>query len=368
MTWQRQVLFWSFALLVLVLFLYVLAPILLPFLVGMALAYLLDPVAHRLERLGLSRLAATVVILLLAALAFVLLLVLLVPVVVQQVIQFAERIPDYAARLSQLYRDLGAGVLDVPWLREGLGIDFGPEQSDEALRDLAARAGGWIIQILQGVVTGGVAFVSLMALVVVTPVVAFFLLNDWDRMVARIDSWVPREHVETVRRLSREIDGALSGFVRGQALLCLMLALFYGISLTVIGLNFGLMIGLFAGLISFIPYVGSILGFVVAVAVALVQFWPDWVLVATVGGIFVFGNLVEGNVLQPKLVGSHVGLHPVWLIFALLAFGYLFGFVGLLLAVPLAAALGVLARFALARYLASPIYRGTGGGGTDPAP
>lgn len=356
MSWQQQAVFWSLALLAAALILYMLGPILLPFVAGAAIAYLLDPVARRLERLGLGRLGATVLILSLAALAFILLLVVLVPVVLQQGAQFIERIPAYASRLSELFRDLGARATGVPWLREALGIDDATEDAGELLHELAGQATEWLGQLARQILTGGLAFISLMALIVVTPVVAFFLLNDWDRLVARVDSWVPRDHVETVRRLAQEIDSALAGFVRGQALLCLILGVFYGTSLTLLGLNFGLMIGLVAGLISFIPYIGSILGFVVAVAVALVQFWPDWPWIVAVAGVFIAGNLTEGNILQPKLVGSQVGLHPVWLIFAVLAFGYLFGFVGLLLAVPLAAALGVLSRFALEQYLASPIY------------
>jgi predicted PurR-regulated permease PerM len=193
---------------------------------------------------------------------------------------------------------------------------------------------------------------------VVAPVVAFYMLLDWDRMVATVDSWVPREHVETVRAIAREIDRSIAGFVRGQGTLCLILGIYYALGLTVIGLNFGLLIGLLAGLISFIPYVGSLTGLILAIGVAFVQFWPDWMWVAAVAGVFFVGQFIEGNILQPKLVGSSVGVHPVWLMFALLAFGALFGFVGLLVAVPCAAAIAVIMRFALTRYKESPLYRG----------
>jgi predicted PurR-regulated permease PerM len=189
-------------------------------------------------------------------------------------------------------------------------------------------------------------------------VVAFYLLHDWDRMVETIDGWVPRQHREIVRALAREIDVVLAGFVRGQTAVCLILGSFYAAGLSLAGLNFGLLIGLVSGVISFIPYVGSMTGLVLAVGVAIAQFWPAWTPILVVAGIFFVGQFFEGYVLGPKLVGESVGLHPVWLMFALFAFAYLFGFVGMLVAVPLAAAAGVLARFALRQYRASPLYTG----------
>jgi predicted PurR-regulated permease PerM len=193
---------------------------------------------------------------------------------------------------------------------------------------------------------------------VITPVVAFYILLDWDRMIAKVDAWIPRDHVATVRQIASEIDQAIAGFIRGQGSLCIILGIYYGVGLSLVGLNFGLLIGLFAGMISFIPYVGSLVGLFLAVSIAIVQFWPDYLWVCLVLAVFFTGQFLEGNVLQPKLVGSSVGLHPVWLMFALFAFGALFGFVGLLIAVPAAAACGVLVRFALSRYLQSDLYYG----------
>jgi predicted PurR-regulated permease PerM len=197
--------------------------------------------------------------------------------------------------------------------------------------------------------------------VVVTPVVAFYLIYDWHRILRTADSWIPVHQRETVRRLAREIDAAIAGFVRGQTAVCMILGSFYAVTLTVSGLNFGLLIGLISGVITFVPYVGSMTGLILAVGVAVAQFWPQWTSIATVLGIFLVGQFFEGNVLSPKLVGESVGLHPVWIIFALLAFGYLFGFVGLLVAVPLAATIGVLMRFALMRYRESALYTGQSG-------
>ena len=204
------------------------------------------------------------------------------------------------------------------------------------------------------------AFANLISLLVITPVVAFYLLRDWDRLIARIDTWLPRDHAETIRERVREVDRTLAGFLRGQGTVCLILGLFYAIALSIAGLDFGLVVGLVAGLLSFIPYVGAIIGLVLSVGLALLQF-DDWLRVAIVAGIFFVGQAVEGNFLTPKLVGESVGLHPVWIIFGLLAGGALFGFVGVLLAVPAAAVIGVGVRFALDRYLQSPYYRGGGG-------
>jgi predicted PurR-regulated permease PerM len=194
----------------------------------------------------------------------------------------------------------------------------------------------------------------------VTPVVAFYLIYDWHRMIRSVDGWTPVQHRETVRELAREVDAAIAGFLRGQTAVCLILGSFYAVALTLTGLNFGLLIGLIAGLITFIPYVGSMTGLVLSLGVAVAQFWPAYGSILIVLGIFLVGQFVEGNVLAPKLVGESVGIHPVWLIFALLAFGYLFGFVGLLVAVPLAATIGVLTRFALRHYRQSSLYTGKG--------
>ncbi len=352
MTIQRQVGFWLAALAVIILALWILRDVLLPFVAGLALAYLLDPLADRLQRLGLGRLGATLLILGLFVLGFVLVLVLLAPIIVNQVASFIADLPRYATRLQRLAFEYGKPIVD----RFG-----GPEslqQMEASIGDLVKEGAGWLGAFMRSLWSGGQSIVSVIALLVVTPVVAFYLLVDWDRMVTAVDSWLPRAHHQTIRRLCREINDAIAGFIRGQTAVCLILGTFYAVGLSMLGLNFGVLIGLSAGLLSFIPYVGSLTGLLLSVGVAIVQFWPDWWLVAATFGVFAFGQFVEGNILSPKLVGASVGLHPVWLMFALLAFGSLFGFVGLLLAVPLAAAVGVLARFALGRYLASAIYSG----------
>jgi predicted PurR-regulated permease PerM len=352
MTLQRQIIFWIASLLALIFALWLLKGILLPFLAGMVLAYFLDPVADALERLGLPRVLATLLILGLSILLLVLAVFLLVPVLIDQIGKFAANLPGI---ISTLVDRFNAAAPD--WVKELLA-QSGSNLPGNA-SEIAGRAAGWIAALLSSLLSGGVALVNLLSLLVVTPIVAFYLLVDWDRMVARVDSWLPRPHLDTLRGLAREMNDAMAGFIRGQAVVCLLLGLFYAAGLSLAGLNFGLLIGLGAGILSFIPYVGSLIGFVVSIGVALVQFWPDWLHIAGVVAIFAAGQFIEGNFLSPKLVGDRVGLHPVWLMFALFAFGYLFGFVGLLLAVPLAAATGVLTRFALRKYLSSPIYLGT---------
>jgi predicted PurR-regulated permease PerM len=352
MSVQRQVGFWLLALLLAVLALYVLRDVLLPFVAGLALAYLLDPLADRFQRLGLGRLGATILILVLFVLFFVLALVLIVPLVAHQLAAFIDRLPGYVGRLQTLLAQQGAPLI------ERLG---GPEalaDMEKSVGNIVTQAAAWLGAFLRSLWSGGQAILSVFGLLVVTPVVAFYLLVDWDRMVRSVDSWLPRRHRDTIRMLARQIDAAMAGFIRGQSLVCLILGTFYAVALMLIGLNFGALIGLISGFLTFIPYVGSLTGFVLSVGVALVQFWPDWTMILATVAIFAFGQFVEGNFLSPKLVGASVGLHPVWLMFALLAFGSLFGFVGLLLAVPLAAAVGVLARFALEQYLESSLYHG----------
>ncbi|WP_144378355.1 AI-2E family transporter [Mesorhizobium amorphae] len=350
---RRQLRFWLVGAVILIGFLYLFSNILLPFVAGMVLAYFLDPVADRLERFGLSRVMATVVILIAFIVVLVLAFVILVPVLASQMAGFAEKLPDYLTRLQALVTNF-----DPKWLEQRFGVNAASLK--DGLNSVLSSGLGLVTTVFQSLWNSGMALVSVASLFVVTPVVAFYMLLDWDRMVATVDSWVPRDHVETVRQISADINSATAGFVRGQGTLCLVLGAMYAVGLTLTGLNFGILIGLFAGLISFIPYVGSLTGLVLAIGVAIVQFWPDWTMIVAVAAVFFIGQFIEGNILSPKLVGKSVGLHPVWLMFALFAFGALFGFVGLLIAVPAAAAIAVLVRFAIARYLESPLYKGHG--------
>lgn len=350
MSIQKQAGFWLAAFAATVFFLWLFSDILLPFVAALALAYLLDPVADRLEKLGLGRLGATLLILLVFVLVLVLVLVLILPLVIRETTAFLASLPGYATRLQSLLVERGQPLLDY------LGIEISGPDLQRSIGEVVANGASYLGTVLATLLASGQTLISAFSLLVLTPIIAFYLLVDWDRMVATVDGWLPLRTRDTVRRLAREIDDVLSRFIRGQATLCLILGGFYAVALTVLGLNFGALIGLVAGLLSVIPYVGSITGLLLSVGVAIVQFWPDYVWVIAVLAVFLFGQFVEGNFLSPKLLGGAVGIHPVWLMFALFAFGSLFGFVGLLVAVPLAAMVGVLTRFALGRYLQSPFY------------
>jgi predicted PurR-regulated permease PerM len=349
MSFERQFAFWLATLIVVVALLWLLSDILLPFIVGMAIAYFLNPLTNRFERMGVSRRLAAFMIVGLVVLAFFVLALLFVPVLANQLYALIASLPDYVTRLQALLLEL-----DWPWLHQLLGVG----DASKTISDLMSQGAVWLAAFLRSLWSGGRTLISIFSLVVVTPVVAFYLICDWPHIVKSVELWIPVPYRATVHELLREIDAAIAGFVRGQTGVCLILGSFYAASLSLIGLNFGLLIGLLSGLITFIPYVGSMTGLVLAMGVAVAQFWPDWKWIGGVFAVFMVGQFFEGYILAPKFVGENIGLHPVWLMFAMFAFGYLFGFVGLLVAVPVSAALGVLLRFALRRYRASPIYTG----------
>ena len=346
---KRQLAFWIVALAVFMFLLWLLSDILLPFVAGLVLAYLQTPLADRLERLGVNRTLAALLIVGVVVLTFILLALLLVPILAGQTAALIAGIPTYVARLQALLSDSGS-----PWLRQL----FNEGAAGKTMTGLVTQGSGYIATLITSLWAGGKALASFVSVLVIMPVVTFYLICDWHKMIAILDSWVPPQYRETVHRLVREIDAAISGFLRGQAGVCLIVGIYYAVALSLIGLDFGLLIGLTAGVLTFMPYVGSMTGLLIGASVAVGQFWPQWPPIVGVIGIFLVGQFVEGNVLGPKLVGDHVGLHPVWLIFAMFAFGYLLGFVGLLIAVPLAAAIAVLFRFGLSRYFASPFYQG----------
>ena len=356
-TARRQILFWLVGLGLLLGLLYLLRSILLPFVAGMAVAYLLDPIADRLQRWGLSRMWATSV---LTVLFFVLLLaggVLLFPILYGQVVGFFENLPGYVVRI----RDTVLPVVSL--LAERWSFDQDPAAMWEAATTVAQDYAGALGNAVLRLMGGTAAVLNFMMLVLITPVVAFYLLRDWDRLVGWIDRLLPVSHAAVIREQARLIDEVLAGFVRGQAMVGMALGVIYGVGLSVVGLEFGLVIGLAAGLVSFVPYLGMALGVALAMIVALVQYGLQLTPVALVIGVFVVGQVLESAFLQPRFLAGKVGLHPVWVIFGVLAGGTLFGFVGVLLAVPAAASVGVIVRFAVDRYRSSTLYLGSGGGG-----
>ena len=351
MNFTRPIIFWIATLAAVVAIVILLRGVLLPFVTGMALAYLLSPVAGRMERLGISRLLATLAIMGIVVVAVVVLMVLLLPTIVREISYFAENLPLYVRKLQTLATDPSR-----PWLSKIIGE--GLVEAEHSVSELTTLASSSLDVFLRSLWSGGEALISFFSLAVVAPIVACYLIYDWDRMIASIDHWIPPARRETVWALASEIDKTISGFVRGQSVLCLVLAAFYASTLSLIGLHHSVLIGVASGLLSFIPYLGSLSGLVISICVAIAQFWPDLRPVFVVIAVFFVGQSLADYVLAPYLVGRRVHLNPVWMMFALFAFGYLFGFVGLLIAGPLAAAIGVLMRFALRQYYASPLYAG----------
>ncbi|MCC5964837.1 MAG: AI-2E family transporter [Natronohydrobacter sp.] len=344
---EIQLRYWAIAALVLALILWALGPALLPFVTGAAIAYFLNPLVIRLTAIGLPRPLAVTTLMASALGIIVLALLLIMPAVVAQAVQFTEATPEL---LSGLQETISARFPDIAAFENAL--DTSLLKLGEAIRDRGAA-------LAEGVWRSVSSIVSAVVFLVITPVVAFYLMLDWPRVVAGVDDLLPRQHAPTIRALAADIDRAIAGFVRGQVTVCLILAAYYAVALGLVGLQFGLAIGVVAGLISFIPYIGAIVGGVLAIGVALWQFWGMPASIGAVIVIFAIGQVLEGNILVPRIVGNSVRLHPVWLLFAVSAFGMLFGFTGMLIAVPVAASVGVLVRFGLEQYQNSALYKST---------
>ena len=341
-----QLRYWSISAVILGLLLWFLGNTLLPFILGGAVAYCLDPVADRLQRFGLSRLVSTTVITLVAMLAFVLAILLITPLLIEQSFALFNTAPAITAEVWSFLTTHFPDLLDDSSTMRRSLTSLG-----ETIQSRGA-------DLVNGLASSVNSVVNILVLIVIAPIVSFYLLLDWDNLVAKIDELVPRDHVENVRHLGSQIDATLASFIRGQGTVCFIQGFYYAIALMLAGLNYGVVVGFLAGLISFIPYVGALVGGGLALGLALFQFWGDWTSISIIAVIFMVGQVLEGNFLTPKLVGDSVGLHPVWLIFALSVFGSLFGFVGMLVAVPIAAIIGVLARFFITQYKSGLLYRG----------
>lgn len=348
---DRQAAFWLVVAAASLFLLWMLGDILLPFVVGAAIAYFLNPLADRLSQTGIGRAPAAVLIILLFVLLLLAAIILLGPLVFDQLRQLAETLPADLRRLQVILDGWAQSVF-------GAGYEEINKSFERGLSGLAESWTGSMTWALKEVWSRGLALVNLLSLLLITPIVAFYLLADWPEVVDRVDRSLPRDHAPTIRRLAGEVNAAVSAFVRGQGTICLILAAIYSIGLSLIGVRYGLVIGLAVGAISFVPFVGWALGLAIAGAIAAAQAWPDFALLAKVAVLFAATSVLDTAVLSPKIVGPRVGLHPVWLIFAVLAFGSLMGLVGVLVAVPVAAAIAVLVRFAIGLYLESPIYRG----------
>jgi predicted PurR-regulated permease PerM len=353
-TARRQAIYWVGIAFGFGLFVWLLRDMLLPFVAGMGIAYLADPLADRLERMKLSRTQATMVITLGFLAIFVVVMLLVIPLIIRQTNDLLQALPDYLERASQILNLLAINVASIV---ETQGVDMSGGENKVAVKDYARDAVTFFAKLAGDVIRGGVAVLNFFSLLVITPIVTFYLLLEWDRIVATIGNWLPKTQSGEIKEIARRIDRTLAGFIRGQGTVCLILIFYYAITLSLVGLKFGFVIGLLSGALSFIPFVGAIFGAIASIGLALVQFWPDQTLsIGIVFAIYLFGQIMEGYVLTPKLVGDSIGLHPVWVMFGVLAGGVLFGFVGMLLALPVSAVIGVLARYGLERYLASRLY------------
>lgn len=348
---SRKIWFWLLVGLGFFLFLYLIRSILLPFVAGMMIAYFLDPAADWLERRKFSRVGATVLLIVGFFSSLMLIILALSPVLYDQFMGLMRALPQYIEDLRQSFG---------PQISRFIETVATPANADEA-KEAMTKASGTMFDVASNFITGlfasGVAMVNLVTLLFLTPVVAFYLLRDYDIIIAHIDRLLPRDSASTIREQVRLMDKTISGYLRGQVNVCLLLAVFYAVALSLTGLKYGILVGILSGLISFIPFVGALVGFAVSTLIAIFQF-DEFLRIALVIGVYGVGQFLEGNVLVPKLVGEKVGLHPAWVIFGMLAGGALLGFVGVLLAVPITAIIGVLVRFSVEQYRKSPMYQG----------
>ena len=343
---SSQLRYYGTALVFFSLLIWILGNTLLPFILGGVIAYCLDPLADRLERLGISRLMATSIITLVTILIFIIGALLIIPLLIEQAMALFNAAPEIAHNFWKFLTTRFPALLD-----DSSTI----RQSLTSLGETIQSRGG---DLVNGIAASVNSILNILIIIFIVPVVAFYLLLDWNNLVLKIDQLVPRDHVVNVRYLGQQIDATLASFIRGQGTVCVIQGFYYAITLMLAGLNYGIIVGFIAGLVSFIPYVGAVVGGGLAVGLALFQFWGDWIIIGIIALIFLIGQVLEGNFLTPKLVGNSIGLHPVWLIFALSVFGGLFGFVGMLLAVPVAAIVGVVTKFFLEKYKLGSLYHG----------
>ncbi len=350
---EQRILSWIAVILVAGFLIDQLRDVLMPFVVGMAIAYFFDPVADKLEEWGFSRTMATSAILIGFFIALVGLALLLIPTLQKQIGSAIQLVPLVVDRIRDFIDPMLA--------------QLSTEVDQDAVASIKAgiqKYAGTALKLVSGFVanvwSGGLAVLNLLSLLLITPLVAFYLLRDWDVIVAKIDGLLPRDGAPTIREQFRKIDATLAGFVRGQASVCLVLMVIYAVGLSVVGLNASLLIGIGAGALAVIPYIGATISLIIGISLAVAQFHQDWVPILLVALVFIVGQTLESYVLTPRLVGGRVGLSPIWIIFAMLAGGSLFGLTGVLIALPVAAIAGVLVRFGIDQYMDSDLYHGNG--------
>lgn len=349
MNTKNQAIFWSSAFALFLLFVFVFKAVLLPFVLGFAIAYLLNPLIHHLGKVGIGRAPAALLILFVFFVLVIGFLAAILPLAYDQFLQLSNDLPGYIDGIWAWLQPLSERV-------QGFTGQAGAQDFQALFKEHISSAFNVGTGLVKSVVAGGQAFMDLISVTIFTPIVAYFVMKEWDHISQWVVDLMPRDQKNTIMDLLKQIDTKLSGFIRGQITVAFILGLAYAIALTVAGLKYGFLIGLMAGLLSVIPMVGSAVGLFVSILVAWFQS-GDWMFVLIIACIFFAGQLIEGNFLTPKLVGKNVGMHPLWVFFALLAGGALFGILGMFLAVPVAAVIGVLLAFAIAQYKASAYYK-----------
>ncbi len=346
---RTYITFWGSATALLLGFVWLFNDILTPFALGISIAYLLNPLVNFFVRMKIPRLVS-VGLILVSFFAFVAIIVTLAaPLLYREAAALGQSIPGYIDRLIEVAN---------PYLlmaQERLGGDYATYIKDflqDNISKIMHLSGG----VANGIASGGHMVVGFVTTLVLTPLVAFFMMLEWPAVTKWVDDLIPKRNENMIKDLLKQIDGKISGFVRGQIMVAFLLGVLYAIALTIAGLDYGFLIGITAGLLSIIPMVGSTVGLLISVIVAWFQM-GEWDYVAIIAAIFITGQIIEGNILTPKLVGDSVGLHPLWVMFALMAGGSLFGILGMLLAVPVAAIIGVLLSFSILQYKKSPLYK-----------
>jgi predicted PurR-regulated permease PerM len=349
MNTKDKLIFWLLGFLLFGTFMYMVSDILLPFVVAMIVAYFLDPVADKLENMGISRSIATLGITSIFFIVVILVAVMIAPVLYDQLISMFKKVPEYIKIANEKVLPKFSAILEQ--------IDPNAiDKAKESVNEISSYAFKFITSLMSNVWSSGLAVVNILSLLFVTPIVTFYMLRDWDKLLIKVKGWLPDDNKKVIIEQAKEIDKTLSGYIRGQTNVCLILGAFYAIGLSLTGLEFGFAIGLATGILSFIPYVGLLFGSAIGMIIAILQF-GNLLDVSIVAAIFIIGQVIEGNFITPKLVGDKVGLHPVWIIFGMMAGATMFGFLGILLAIPITAVIGVLVRFSLSLYLKSSFYK-----------
>lgn len=351
MTTLQQVLFWAAAFIIIISLIILFKAILLPFVLGAGIAYLLNPMVNKITSHGWKRRRVVLTILIGFITLFSILVAIISPILAKEIMSFVDHAPEIGHKLWVLVKP------HILWIQAKFGYEISADEIQDAMKDNVDKALQVSKNVISGITMGGIAIIDAAITILITPIVAYFLLKDWPRFIGQITGLLPIHYKSTIKTLANEIDIKIAGFMRGQITVCAILGMIYAVSLSIAGLNYGFLIGLGTGMLSIVPYVGSTIGLLTSLTVAFLQSDGDWGFVGIIAAIFAVGQFLEGNFITPRLMGQSVGLHPLWILFALMAGGSLLGILGMMLSVPVAAAIGVLIGFLIEQYKKSPYYK-----------